>query len=234
VSIEALSWAWKQDVPTPSTKLVLLALADHTNPDGYCWPSMIRIAGMSGISQRQVSTNITKLVDLGLVVKADRRRAGGQYRGWTYYLPTSGSGVPVASGSEVPVTSGSQLPVGTVRENRKKISRERDYLFEAIVDVCGHDARSLTKSERGRINKAMADLRGASATPDQVRAAANAWTRRFPQARLTATALAGHWSTLLTDATPASRRGDVCPTCGQQIDKHDDDVCAAFDNRAQL
>ena len=228
MSIEALAWAWKQDVPTPSTKLVLLALADHTNPDGYCWPSMIRIAAMSGISQRQVSTNITKLVDLGLVVKADRRRAGGQYRGWTYYLPSTGSGLPVASRSDVPVTSGSGQPVGTVRENRKKILRERDYLFEAVVDVCGHDAAALTKSERGRINKAVADLRGASATPEQVRSAARRWRTHFPSARLTATAIAAHWSTLIAGTTTEGRPTDVCRDCGQPMSAHDEDVCRAF------
>lgn len=232
MSLEALTWAWRQDVPTPSTKLVLLALADHTNPDGYCWPSMIRIAAMSGISQRQVSSNITKLVELGLVVKADRRRNGGQYRGWTYYL-TSGSPLPVASGSEVPVTSGSPLPVRTVSENRKKNTRERDLLFESVVDVCGHDARALTKSERGRINKAVGDLRGASATPEQVAAAARRWRVHFPSARLTATALANHWSTLIGGATDDGRRADLCADCGQPTSDHDAEVCRAFRGVAQ-
>ncbi|HEY7821260.1 MAG TPA: helix-turn-helix domain-containing protein, partial [Acidimicrobiia bacterium] len=65
MSIEALNWAWEQSCPNPTSKLVLMALADHANSDGECWPAMKRIAQLSGISPRQVSTHITNLEALG-------------------------------------------------------------------------------------------------------------------------------------------------------------------------
>ena len=105
MSIDALNWAWEQDCPNPTAKLVLMALADHANADGECWPSMVKIAQRSGITPRQVSTHITRLIELGLVEKAGRRRYGGQYRGWDYRVnihrkqTTSGSTLPVTSGS---------------------------------------------------------------------------------------------------------------------------------------
>lgn len=241
MSIEALAWAWTQDVPNASAKLVLLALADHANGDGYCWPAMTRIAVMTGLSDRQVSRHVTTLAELGLVIKADRRRsAGGGFRGWTYLVgpqATTGHERLVATGHERPVASRRPRPVyGTVRENRKedldaaKPRVKADLLFEAVVAVCGHDPAKLTGSERGRINKALKDLRTAGATPEQVRAAAPVWRRRYPEAQLTSTALAAHWSTLVS-AAPATVRDDVCPICSQPIAGHDAEICAVFDDR---
>lgn len=205
MSIEVLNWAWRQRVPSASAKLVLLALADHANGEGYCWPSMKRVADMAGISPRQVSNHITKLAELGLVVKADRRRHAGQYRGWSYVVgPTSGSELPVVEdtgGSELPVTGGSQLPVGTTSENHQntpspRSARTRDELFEKVVEVCGHELEGLTRSERGRINRAVKEIREAGGTPALVDHAVRAWRARYPDASLTPTALSSHWSTL--------------------------------------
>jgi hypothetical protein len=108
MSIEALNWAWEQPVAKAANKLVLLALADHANGDGECWPSMKRIADRSDISARHVSRAINELVDLGLVEKANRRRHGGQYRGWDYRLLIQQT--PAASGHGRPVTSGHGRP----------------------------------------------------------------------------------------------------------------------------
>ncbi|HEV8024533.1 MAG TPA: helix-turn-helix domain-containing protein, partial [Candidatus Nanopelagicales bacterium] len=99
MSLDALKWAWEQDCPNPTAKLVLMALADHANSDGECWPSMKRVAELTGISTRQVSTHITKLEDLGYVTKGARRRWEGQLRGWEYRVnmrqnPTIGSVLP--------------------------------------------------------------------------------------------------------------------------------------------
>lgn len=224
MSIEVLNWAWRQDVPSASAKLVLIALADHANGDGYCWPSMLRIAAMTGLSQRQVSNHVTKLVELGLVVKADRRRSQGQYRGWSYLVGTSGSelpvaevtggsDLPVASGSQLPVTSGSELPLRTTSENRKgrTTTRARDELFERVVAVCGHDLATLTKSERGRINKAVKEIREAGGTPERVDDAVRAWRARYPEAALTPTALSAHWSTLAAGVPRRATRPEPEP-----------------------
>lgn len=226
MSIEVLNWAWRQRVPSASAKLVLLALADHANGDGYCWPSMNRIAEMTGISQRQVSNHVTTLAGLGLVAKADRRRHGGQYRGWSYVVgptsgselpvvePTGGSQLPAASGSELPVTGGSELPVLTISENRKGTTpsqRARDMLFEKVVEVCGHDLATLTKSERGRINRAVKEIREAGGTPERVDDAVRAWRARYPEAALTPTALSAHWSTLAAGVPRRSSRPEPEP-----------------------
>lgn len=74
--------------------------------------------------------------------------------------------------------------------------RERDELFEAMIDVLRLDASQLTRSERGRINRALAELREVCATPDQLRKRAAAYRRQWPDCTLTATAIAANWARL--------------------------------------
>jgi hypothetical protein len=182
MSIEALNWAWEQPVAKAANKLVLLALADHANGDGECWPSMKRIADRSDISARHVSRAINELVDLGLVEKANRRRHGGQYRGWDYRLLIQQT--PAASGHGRPVTSGHGRPSPAdtgVRsepsENRKEEplaaapreapTRKADDLFETVAQVCGISLDGITRTARGQLNKAVKELREVQATPNR-------------------------------------------------------------------
>lgn len=238
MSIEAMSWAWKQDTGNASAKLVLLAIADHANGDGYCWPSMKRVAVMAGLSTRQVSTHVTALVERGLLVKEDRRRSRGQLRGWTYHVPFEGADTPeLTTGSPLPLATGSPLPLpqevdfrsepeGNRKEEPSRPSRKRDELFETVVEVTGHRLERLTRMERGRINKATSDLRGAGADPDAVRRASAAWPKLYPNASLTPTALAAHWSRLLDVAAP--RREKACELCGGPLEGHTDELCELF------
>jgi biotin operon repressor len=185
VSIEALNWAWQQPCTNPTSKLVLMALADHANSDGECWPAMKRIAELTGVSSRQVSTHITDLERLGLISKGDRRRWQGQLRGWEYRInlrkaETSGSQLPVASGS----TASSPAEAGFRSEPLENHQKER--------------------SGRGALNKAVSELREAGATVDQVAARASAYRKAYPNASCTPMALTKHWASLSGEAKTKS------------------------------
>jgi DNA-binding transcriptional ArsR family regulator len=219
MSIEALNWAWEQPVAKAATKLVLLALADHSNADGECWPSMKRVAERSDISPRHVSRAVDELVELGLVEKANRRRHGGQYRGWDYRLNVQRT--PASSGHGRPVTSGHGRPSPAdagVRsepsENRKEepiaaapreAPAKKDELFEAVAAACGIDWTNLTPSGRGPLNRAVKELRDIGVTPDQVGGRAAAYKKQYPDAALTPMALTKHWASL-APAKTASRK----------------------------
>ena len=208
MSLDALKWAWEQDCPNATAKLVLMALADHANSDGECWPSMKRVAKLTGISSRQVSTHIVTLESLGYVTKGNRRRHEGQLRGWEYRVnlhgeATSGSTLPVASGSpaHLPAEVGFRSEPS---ENRKEepladkppesVTRKKDNLFETVAEVCGIGLTTLTRTARGQLNKAAKELREINATDEQVRHKAKAYKAQYPNATLTPTALIKHWS----------------------------------------
>ena len=97
MSIKAMSWAWEQATTSSGAKLVLLALADHANDDGECWPGMKRIAEKCGMSARQVSNHVTNLQQAGLISTSRRCRDDHKYSTYLYQLnlTSSGSGVPV-------------------------------------------------------------------------------------------------------------------------------------------
>jgi len=64
MSTEASSWAWRQRL-TATQKLVLLALADHADHEGICWPGMVGVAKKQGLGYEPssgVSGNCKKLV----------------------------------------------------------------------------------------------------------------------------------------------------------------------------
>lgn len=108
---------------------------------------------------------------------------------------------------------------------------ERDYSFEALCEVTGADMTALTKNERGRINKALKELRELE-TDDFILAAAihdraKAWATVYPEISLTPQALTGAWSSIeqkaadtrrsqiqVVNAPPAVREDGECATCG--------------------
>ena len=209
MSLEAMNWAWEQPVAKSTNKLVLLALADHANSDGECWPSMKRIAERSDISPRHVSRAINELVDLGLVEKASRRRHGGQYRGWDYRVLVHRT--PASTGPARPVTSGHGRPSpadtgvrSELSENRKEeplaerppqsSTKKKDNIFETVADACGISLTGMTRTARGQLNKATKELREVGATEEQIRHKAKAYKTQYPNATLTPTALIKHWS----------------------------------------
>jgi hypothetical protein len=74
MSIEALTWAWKQPVKCSRDRLVLLALADHANDDGECYPNQDQIAAKAMCSVDSVQRSTKRLIAAGLV--AIKRRGG--------------------------------------------------------------------------------------------------------------------------------------------------------------
>ena len=76
-------------------------------------------------------------------------------------------------------------------------SRPRDPLFEAVVEVCyGVPHDQLTETERGRVNRAVAELRKVGATPEDVYARAVEYRARSPDYPLMPQTLTKYWTDL--------------------------------------
>lgn len=68
MSIQAMTWVWGLEGLDTSQTMVLLALADAANDDGFaCWPSQETIARKSRMSVRSVKRHIATLRDAGLI-----------------------------------------------------------------------------------------------------------------------------------------------------------------------
>jgi hypothetical protein len=82
MSIKIMAAVWDRNDLSQSETLVALALADHADDEGECWPSIDRIATKARIGDRQTQRVIQRLEALGLiqVERAVGRRNTNCYR----------------------------------------------------------------------------------------------------------------------------------------------------------
>ena len=78
MSIRLMNIAWESEM-SGNDKLVLLALADWANDDGYCWPSIPKLCFKTRASERTVQSIIKRLVDAGHVTRQERPGRGCMY-----------------------------------------------------------------------------------------------------------------------------------------------------------
>ncbi|MFC4148080.1 helix-turn-helix domain-containing protein [Micromonospora mangrovi] len=75
----------------PTERLIMVAIAAHTNRDGDAWPSVATIADYAGVSVRTVQRTLAKLVHLGrLAVRQVATLATRIYRLLSGHPGTSG------------------------------------------------------------------------------------------------------------------------------------------------
>lgn len=89
MSLKALGWAFGQLAAadlTDGEKVMLLALADHANDDGECFPSVSRLGQIIGRGDRTVRDRIAALEDKALLVRVQRRRENGSLSTNAYRL----------------------------------------------------------------------------------------------------------------------------------------------------
>lgn len=171
-----------------------------SKPDGWTFRERA-LAEQTGVSREQIRTALARLTDAGYVRRV-RRIVDGKPRLETHVFDVAQREGTDPVPDPVRVDDGREsVPVSNERDQVTNNNSRQDVLFETLCSITGHDPKQLTRSERGRINKALKDLRSVGATPDELRARSRAWALRYPQATLTPTALAAHWSSLQRPST---------------------------------
>lgn len=84
MSLKVMHWAWSLALP-PTPKIVLLALADEANDDGYTFPSVAYLAQKCSLGDRTVQRVLRKLtrdryVSVEHRFRRDRARTSNGYR----------------------------------------------------------------------------------------------------------------------------------------------------------
>ena len=89
MSIEAVNWAFKQDIKPTAKKFVLVALADCSDDYGIAFPSYNHIAKKTGMTKRAVMQNM-KLLELDNIIEiAGRIRANTSHTSNAYKIMLS-------------------------------------------------------------------------------------------------------------------------------------------------
>ena len=103
MSIKAMSWAWDQDC-SGSQKLVLLALADHSDDDGNCWPGVRGLSNKCRLGDRTLRTSIAALELMGFLTSTPRYREDGSQTSNFYQLNMRGPSAEYAPPPETAFT----------------------------------------------------------------------------------------------------------------------------------
>lgn len=65
MSIRLINKAFESEMLGPTERLIMLALADHADDSGRCYPSIQRLCKRTGLKERSVQSNLKKLCDRG-------------------------------------------------------------------------------------------------------------------------------------------------------------------------
>lgn len=161
MSVEALTWALKQDTGGSGTKLVLLLLANYADAEGVSWYSQKYLAEVGELTKRTITTNLKKLETAGLLVREERARKDGSRstdicrlrmgEGGETISPPVGKPEPPGCGSERGV--GGETRGGGILEPSGESSYEpslTDTMHRVWCEVTGHPQAELspTRSKR--------------------------------------------------------------------------------------
>ena len=79
MSIQALSWSIKQQTSNPTTKLVLILLANYCDEKHSCYPSEKHLANLVGVSDRTIRRCLKELVDKKIISVQAREGTSNRY-----------------------------------------------------------------------------------------------------------------------------------------------------------
>jgi len=207
---------------------VLFNLWLHADDQGFAWPTRATLAERSGMDPASITRILRSLRERGLIHMVEpgskSRKRSTCYRLFPDRQVPSDHPQQVTSDHLNEVSTGdltgdvrSHQDPKTLRarytENSRgtelqlggSTPRKPDYLFEALLEVCGWELSHLTKSERGEANRSCSELRAIHATPDQVHAHARRYRTAWPRMELTPSALVHNWNRF-------NGRGDLAPS----------------------
>ena len=122
MSVRIMAGVWETAPVRSGELLVLLALADHANDSGTCFPSVARLAERARLSLRQTQRVLRHLEQTGLINRQPHggRRGTDLFTVRTPDILTSPQATPTTASGDIHDAQGScQMSPGTVREPSK-------------------------------------------------------------------------------------------------------------------
>ena len=125
MSVRAMAWAWEQDL-AEGDKLLLMALADHADDEGKCWPGQESLGRKIGRSERTVRERLKRLESLGMITRNPRYNGKGHRSSDVILLhlaqPDSyRQNLPAANSTAGSLSSGEPSVVPVVNEDKETV-----------------------------------------------------------------------------------------------------------------
>lgn len=181
MAIKVMDWVFDNSKAQGIERLILLVIADHCNVEGEnAFPRVSVIARRANVTERTVRRRLNDLVALGELEVIKRPGTSNIYR----------IVIPGLNADDEP--KGKEVEV---RPKQKKVkARERNPIWDALLNACNVDPDNVNSNEGSRYGKLVKVLKESDATPEEIFARAQTYRMKFPQATLTPTALVNRWS----------------------------------------
>jgi len=86
---------WENSKSSGTSRVIMLALADHADDNGICWPSISRLARYANVDRRNIFRHLEALIKAGEI-----KISGKGFRGVNKYQITLPTGGNIATGGE--------------------------------------------------------------------------------------------------------------------------------------
>lgn len=181
MAIKVMDWVFDNSKAQGIERLILLVIADHCNVEGEnAFPRVSVIARRANVTERTVRRRLNDLVALGELEVIKRPGTSNIYR----------IVIPGLNAEDTP--KGKEVEV---KPKQKKVkARERNPIWDALLNACNVDPDNVNSNEGSRYGKLVKVLKESDATPEEIFARAQTYRMKFPQATLTPTALVNRWS----------------------------------------
>lgn len=114
-----MHWAWNHRLQ-PSAKVLLLALADIADDQGFCWPSNRTLAEKCCTSERTVQRMLKQFEDLGLITIERRFTEAGRQTSNGYRMALGRTPDNLSPSTCHRPAHWSQLMIGTMEPPRDR------------------------------------------------------------------------------------------------------------------
>ena len=194
MSIKIMEWVFENSKAQGIERLILLVIADHCNSEGEdAFPRISVIAKRANVSERTVKRRLRDLVDLGELEVVKRHGTSSLYKIVTKRVQSK------------------DIEVAEPVKQKKVIKRERNPIWDTLLEVCGVNPDKVNSSEASRYGRMVRILNESEATPDDIRARAAVYRNKFPNATMTPSALVNRWSECDPTGQPMNGLQGVVP-----------------------
>jgi len=207
-------WVLEADVSDGAIRQYAILARHADNGTGDCWPSRAELAERQHCSVDTVDRRNKELTGLGALTITHRRDEAGDRTSnlYTVHRVRLGGREAAATGSDWDAATGGReaaagtRPILELEPLELEIApatrpRHRDAIWDAFVACWDLRGDEMTETERGRLNKAVGQLRRVGADPDEIPARRAMYAILFPDAAQTPLALVGRWAECRPDPT---------------------------------
>lgn len=195
MSIKIMDWVFENSKAQGIERLILLVIADHCNSEGeHAFPRISVIAKRANVSERTVKRKLQDLVELGELKVVKRHGTSNLYKIVTRKNKTSSNEI---------------VPIEPKVQKSKK--RERNPIWDTLLEVCGVNPNKVNSNEASRYGRMVRILNESDATPEDIRVRAEIYKQKFSYATMTPTALVNRWSECDPASQPMNGLNGVVP-----------------------